>query len=294
MELTRENVLIEALPYIREFYGSVVVIKLGGHVMDNEAMMDSVARDIVLLRYVGIHPIAIHGGGVEISQIMEKMGKEPKFVAGLRITDEETLEIARMVLLGNINQKLVSMIGKHGAKGLGLSGGDVRLVIAKKKDPILVKKKEVDLGWVGEIEKINPEILMIASEKGFIPIVAPIAVDDAGHSFNVNADEVAGSIAMAVKAKKLIMLTDVQGLLKNPSDPSSLVPRLSYAEAKELIDKGIIKGGMIPKISGCMKAIDGGVESAHIINGMHPHSILLELFTKLGIGTMIHKMNNKV
>jgi acetylglutamate kinase len=288
--MRREEILIEALPYIREFYGSKVVIKVGGHALVDESIMDKITQDVVLLRFVGICPVVVHGGGPEITRYMERLGKKPEFIGGLRITDYETMEIARMVLVGNVNERIVSLIGKHGGKGLGLSGNDGSLIVARKKRKQTVgiegEEREVDLGWVGEIETINAEIINITSDKGYIPIISPIAVDNAGNSLNVNADSVAGEIAHAIKAKKLILLTDVPGLLRNPADTASLISQATPAEIKELIAEKIIGGGMIPKVEAGLRAASAGV-TVHIIDGREPHSILLELFTDKGIGTMI-------
>ena len=288
--MRREEILIEALPYIREFYGSKVVIKIGGHALVDESIMDKITQDVVLLRFVGICPVVVHGGGPEITRLMERLGKKPEFIGGLRITDYETMEIARMVLVGSVNERIVSLIGKHGGKGLGLSGNDGTLIVARKKRKQTVgiegEEKEVDLGWVGEIEAINAEIINITSERGYIPVISPIAVDNAGNSLNVNADSVAGEIAYAIKAKKLIVLTDVPGVLRNPADPTTLISRATPAEIKELIAKKVIGEGMIPKVEASLRAASGGV-TAHIIDGREPHSILLELFTDRGIGTMI-------
>ena len=291
--LKRENVLIEALPYIRELRDSITVIKIGGHAMLDQKTMEDIVRDVVLLHYVGVHPIVVHGGGSEITRKMEKIGKKPEFVAGLRITDEETLEIAQMVLVGNVNTRIVSLIGKHGAKGIGLSGKDGCLIVARKKSPqtVLINgvEQEVDLGWVGETERINPEVLMFAVEKDYIPVISPLAVDIDGNSLNVNADTVAGDIASSIKSKKLIMLTDVPGILHDPSDPKSIISQVSVNEVKKLISSETIQEGMIPKIEACVKAIEGSVEKAHILDGGLPHALLLELFTDKGIGTMIYR-----
>ena len=288
--MRREEILIEALPYIREFYGSKVVIKLGGHALVDESIMNKITQDIVLLRFVGICPVVVHGGGPEITRYMERLGKKPEFIGGLRITDYETMEIARMVLVGNVNERIVSLIGKHGGKGIGLSGNDGTLIVARKKRKQTVgvegEEREVDLGWVGEIETINAEIINITSDKGYIPVISPIAVDNAGNSLNVNADSVAGEIAYALKAEKLILLTDVPGVLRNPADPTSLISQATPAEIKELIAKKIIGGGMIPKVEASLRAASAGV-TVHIIDGREPHAILLELFTDKGIGTMI-------
>jgi acetylglutamate kinase len=287
-----EHILIEALPYIREFHDSIMVIKVGGHAMVDAKIMEDIVKDVVLLRYVGIHPIIVHGGGPEITQKMEAMGKKSEFVAGLRITDDETLEIARMVLVGNINTKIVSLIGLNGGKGLGLSGKDGQLIMAKKKALQRImyegKEHEVDLGWVGDVELINPEILIIAAGKGYIPVVAPIAVDEKGNSLNINADTVAGDIAVAMRAKKLILMTDVPGVLQKIGDESSRISRIQIDTVDDLIQKGIISGGMIPKIRSAADGVKRGVEKVHIIDGSKSHSILLELFTDQGIGTMIY------
>lgn len=288
--MKREEILIEALPYIREFYGSKVVIKIGGHALIDESIMDKITQDLVLLRFVGICPVVVHGGGPEITRLMERLGKKPKFIGGLRITDDETMEIARMVLVGSVNERIVSFIGKHGGKGIGLSGNDGTLIVAKKKQKQTVgiagEEREVDLGWVGEIEAINAEIINITSDRGYIPVISPVAVDNAGNSLNVNADSVAGEIAYTIKAKKLILLTDVPGVLRNPADPATLISQATPAEIKELIASNVIGEGMIPKVDACLKAASGNV-TAHIIDGREPHSILLELLTDRGIGTMI-------
>jgi acetylglutamate kinase len=288
--MKREEVLIEALPYIREFYGSKIVIKMGGHALIDESIMDKITQDLVLLRFVGICPIVVHGGGPEITRLMERLGKKPTFVGGLRITDDETMEIAQMVLVGNVNERIVSLIGTHGGKGIGLSGNDGALIVAKKKRKQKVgqagEEQEVDLGWVGEIETINAEILNLTSEQGYIPVISPIAVDTAGNSLNVNADSVAGEIAATIKAKKLILLTDVPGVLSDPDDLTTLIARTTPLELQELIAKKVIGAGMIPKVEASLRAAEGGV-TAHIIDGRKPHSLLLELFTDEGIGTMI-------
>jgi acetylglutamate kinase len=291
MNPSREQILIEALPYIREFHDSIMVIKVGGHAMVDPGLMEDIVQDVVLLRYVGIHPIIVHGGGPEITQKMEQMGKKSEFVAGLRITDDETMEIARMVLVGNINTRIVSAIGTYGGKGLGLSGKDGRLIMARKKalQRVTVEGREhdVDLGWVGDVEVINPEILIMAAGKGYIPVVAPIAVDEHGNSLNINADTVAGDIAAAMRAKKLILMTDVPGVLRDPADESTRISRIKLESIEDMIVDGTIAGGMIPKVLSAASAVEKGVEKIHIIDGSKSHSILLELFTDQGIGTMI-------
>jgi len=293
MTLKRENVLIEALPYIRKFHDSFMVIKVGGHAMVNPEIMDDIIQDVVLLRFVGIHPIIVHGGGPEITEKMKRMGKEPEFVGGLRITDEETLEIARMVLVGNINTEIVSLIGQHGGKGIGLSGKDGKMIMAKKKPSQMIMiedvEHEVDLGWVGDTEIINPEIIDIVTKEGYIPVISPIAMDITGKGLNINADTVAGDIAAALRAKKLVLMTDVPGLLKNPSDRKSRISRVTFDDIEDLIDAEVISGGMIPKMRSAAASVQSGVERVHIIDGSVSHSILLELFTDTGIGTMVYE-----
>ncbi len=293
MTLKRENVLIEALPYIRKFHDSFMVIKVGGHAMVNPEIMDDIIQDVVLLRFVGIHPIIVHGGGPEITEKMKRMGKEPEFVGGLRITDEETLEIARMVLVGNINTEIVSLIGQHDGKGIGLSGKDGKMIMAKKKPSQMIMiedvEHEVDLGWVGDTEIINPEIIDIVTKEGYIPVISPIAMDITGKGLNINADTVAGDIAAALRAKKLVLMTDVPGLLKNPSDRKSRISRVTFDDIEDLIDAEVISGGMIPKMRSAAASVQSGVERVHIIDGSVSHSILLELFTDTGIGTMVYE-----
>ncbi len=286
---TRADILIEALPYIQEFADSTIVIKIGGNAIVEPSILDDIVRDVILLQHIGIHPVIVHGGGPEISEKMERLGKIPEFAGGLRITDDETLEITRMVLVGNVNTRIVSLIGRYGGKGVGLSGKDGRLILARKKAPVIVAgtSDEIDLGWVGETEIINPEILTITSGRGYIPVIAPIAVDLAGNSLNLNADTVSGDIAAALHAKKLILLTDVLGVLSDPSDVDTLISHISASEVDDLIENDTIQGGMIPKIRGGVCAIRGGVSKVHIIDGSKPHSLLLELLTDEGIGTMM-------
>lgn len=291
MSVKREQVLIEALPYLREFYDSIMVIKIGGSIMSSKEILENFVQDLVLLRYVGIHPVVVHGGGPEISQKMARFGKKPVFVGGLRVTDEETLEIARMVLSGNINSQLVTLIGKYGGKGIGLSGKDGQLLIARRKAPIKINGGQdlVDLGWVGEVVKVNPEIVMITAGKGYIPVIAPIAVDNDGNNLNVNADTVAGDIAISLGARKLISITDVEGVKRVPDDPSSVISSFRLSDFNQMVADEIISGGMIPKVEACVKAVEAGVINAHIIDGRKPHAILLELFTNEGVGTMIER-----
>lgn len=287
------NVLIEALPYIKKFHKKKIMIKYGGHAMIDAQAKSSTARDTVLLKYVGMKPIVVHGGGPEISRSMGKLGKEPQFIEGLRVTDQETMDIVKMVLVGKINTEIVANIGLHGGKGVGLSGKDDQLLMARKRAPHVIvnnktgEEKTVDLGLVGEIESVNPEILEDLTSNDYIPIISPIGVDDKGETLNLNADTVAGDVAAKVEAEKLIILTDVPGILKDPQDTNSLIKKLTVEEVLELIDEGIVRDGMLPKVLTCINAIQNGVSSAHIIDGRIKHSILLEIFTKKGIGTMI-------
>jgi acetylglutamate kinase len=287
----REEVLMEALPYIQRFHGKTIVIKLGGHAMVDQEILEMAIRDAVLLQYVGMKVVIVHGGGPEITEKMQAMGKEPKFVGGLRITDRETLEIAQMVLVGKINDGIVSLIARGGARGVGLSGNDGNLMIARKMDPQKVKEggrvTEVDLGYVGEIEHVDPAVLHTLLDKGYIPVIAPIAIDREGTSLNINADTAAGEIAVALKAFKLINLTDVDGVMD--AERTQIYRRLTTAELERLIGDGTVSGGMIPKIASSLNAVKNGVEQAHILNGNRGHNLLLELFTDAGVGTMISR-----
>lgn len=287
--MKREDVLMEALPYIQKFHGRMMVIKIGGHAMVDPTILETVIRDAVLLHYVGIKVVLVHGGGPEITAKMKAMGKEPKFVLGLRVTDGETLEIAQMVLVGKINDGIVSLIAKWGARGVGLSGNDGNLMIARKMEVQRVKEgdreHEIDLGYVGEIESVDPAVLHTLLDSGYIPVIAPIAIDRNGGSLNVNADIAAGEIAIALHASKLIHLTDVDGVMDR--ERQKVYRRLSLADIDTLARGGIITGGMLPKLEAGLRAVRSGVESAHIVNGNKPHNLLLELFTDDGVGTMI-------
>jgi acetylglutamate kinase len=287
------NILIEALPYIKKFHKKKIMIKYGGHAMIDSEAMSSTARDTVLLKYVGMKPMVVHGGGPEISRSMNKLGKEPKFIGGLRITDQETMDIVKMVLVGKINTDIVSQVCLHGGKGVGISGKDNHLIKARRRAPQIIvdnttgEEKTIDLGLVGEIDNVNPEIVEMLTSNEYIPIISPIGVDDSSNTLNLNADTVAGDIAAEVDAEKLIILTDVPGILEDPKDPETLIKKVNIDEIKELIDKGIVTDGMIPKVETCINAIENGVKSTHIIDGRIKHSVLLEIFTKKGIGTMI-------
>lgn len=277
----RAEVLLEALPYIQRFHGKTIVIKLGGLLIEEEEFKDSIYQDLVLLNYVGIKPIVIHGGGSEISKEMKKEGKKPHFVEGLRVTDKETMEILHKSLGGKINKEIVLGLEKYGGMAVGVSGMDGNLVHAEKVD------EGRDLGYVGEVEEINPEVIEYLIDKNYIPVIAPIGADKEGNSLNLNADTVAAGLASSLKAEKLILLTDVPGVLEGPEDEDSLISELKISEAKKLIGEGAVTEGMIPKVQACVESIEGGVNRAHIIDGTSSHSLILELLTESGIGTMI-------
>ena len=283
------DVLIEALPYIKKFHGEKILIKYGGHAMVDEEAKSSTARDTVLLKYVGMKPLIVHGGGPEISRSMEKLGKESKFIKGLRVTDEETMEIIEMVLVGKISTEIVSELIKHDGDAISLSGKDSSLIFAHKTEAKKIDEELVDLGLVGEVDCINTELLDMFLDNDYIPVISPVGIAKDGTSLNLNADTAAGEVASAVGAEKLIILTDVPGVLRDPSDPDSLIQKIRISEVPKLIEDGVISGGMIPKIETCVQAIEGGVKSCHIIDGRKKHSLLLEIFTDEGIGTMIFK-----
>ena len=281
----RANILVEALPYIKRFWNKIAVIKYGGSAMEDKELEKSIIRDIILLKYIGIKPVIVHGGGPEISLEMKKRNKEPRFIDGLRVTDQDTMDITEMVLTGKINTRLVAEINLfisedegNGVKGIGLSGEDARLLIVKKY-------QSADIGFVGEIERINPEILFLLLEKNYIPVIATVGVDQRGVRFNINADTVAGEMAAALKAEKLIYLTDVNGILQDLKEADSVISSLSVAEARKLLESGQLQSGMIPKVKSAIQALENGVQKVHFLNGKHAHSILLELFTDSGIGT---------
>jgi acetylglutamate kinase len=284
------EVLIEALPYIRHFYDRQIVIKYGGAAMDDDTLIHSVMQDIVLMKYVGIRPIIVHGGGPRITTWMDKIGKVPEFVQGLRVTDAETVEIAEMVL-GSINKEIVSRINQHGGKAIGLSGKDANLVLAEKQETQVTdengQKIDVDLGFVGKIIGINTESVSTLDRGGYIPVIAPIGVGVDGQTYNINADTMAGEIASAFQAEKLIMLTDTRGILRDLSDDASLMSTIRMREVDQFIKEGFIAGGMLPKVEACTTALIGGVYKTHIIDGRIPHSLLLEVLTEGGVGTEI-------
>lgn len=285
----KAQVLIEALPYIRTFFGRTFVIKYGGSAMTDPELKKAVALDLILLKYVGLNPVVVHGGGPEISQFMKRVGKEPVFVNGLRVTDAETMELVQMVLVGKVNKELVALINRFGGKAVGLSGHDGNLIVARKRGSggKAGGADGPDLGYVGDVEAINPETIDLLSSKGYIPVVATVASGYNGESYNINADAVAGELAVALKADKLIMLTDVEGIYEDPKDKTSLISALQVDRARQLIESGRIEGGMIPKVEACIRAVENGVARTHIVDGRALHSLLLEIFTDQGIGTMV-------
>lgn len=286
--ITKAEILIEALPYIRKFYGKSFVIKYGGAAQVKEELKESFAKDIALLNFIGIKITVVHGGGPKISATMEKMGKKPKFVQGQRVTDQETMDIVEMVLGGLVNKEIVSLINNYGGKAVGLSGKDGGLIKAKKK---LIKKSSakgvdeiIDIGLVGEVTQVDPHIIISLEKEGFVPVISPVGVGPKGETLNINADYVAASVASALKAEKLILLTDVPGIIDKKD---RIISTLKKQQIKKLIDDGTISGGMLPKVQACIKAIEGGVSKTHIIDGRVAHCMLLEIFTKEGIGTEI-------
>lgn len=279
--IQKVETLLEALPYIRQFYDKTIVIKYGGHAMEEERLKQSFARDIILMKYVGLNPVIVHGGGPQIGELLKKLGKESRFVKGIRVTDNETMDVVEMVLVGKVNKEIVGLINHFGGKAVGLSGKDGGLITAKK-----LKNKGEDMGMVGEVKSVNPKVIETLDRDKFIPVIAPVGVGDDGKTYNINADTVAGKIAAALKAEKLILLTDVQGVLDKSK---KLISVLSVAEAKKLIKNETATGGMIPKLECCLDAIKGGVAKAHIIDGRVEHAVLLEVFTDAGVGTEIYK-----
>lgn len=275
----RAAVLIEALPYIQRFRGRVIVVKYGGNAMVDPGLSASFAEDIVLMRSVGLRPVVVHGGGPQISHLMGRLGKEPEFRDGHRVTDAETMDIARMVLVGKVNREIVSAINRHGPLAVGVSGEDAGLILAEARHP--------DLGFVGDVHTVSPAILERLVAEDLIPVVSTIGADASGQAYNINADAVAGAVAESLSAEKVIYLTDVEGLLGDVSDTSSLISRIEAPALQALLDDGTLTGGMIPKITACLHAVDRGVGSAHLLDGRLPHVVLLELFSDAGVGTMI-------
>ena len=289
--IDKAKVLIEALPYIQRFYNKTIVIKYGGSTMEEERLKRSFALDVVLLKYIGIHPVIVHGGGPQIGELLTRLGKKSQFVDGLRVTDGETMDVVEMVLVGKVNKEIVAMINQQGGKAVGLSGKDGRLIVAQK---LMLKRKDekekiderVDIGMVGEVKRIHPEVIESLEKENFIPVIAPVGVGEGGETYNINADLVAGKIASALKAEKLILLTDVEGVM---DEKKRLIPSLDLQRAVELIEQKVISSGMIPKVNCCLEALKEGVKKTHIIDGTVEHAILLEIFTDVGIGTQICK-----
>ena len=282
--------LLEALPYLQKFYGKTIVIKYGGNAMINGDLKRSVIQDIILMKYVGIRPVLVHGGGPEITAMLKQLGKQSVFISGLRVTDAETMAIAEMVLVGKINTEIVSLLNRHGAKAVGLSGKDADLIKAKKhlaKVHEAGEVREVDIGFVGDVCSVNSDIIHTLLANDYIPVIAPIGVGENGESYNINADYVAGEMASALEAEKLLLLTDVEGIYRDYYDKNSFVSTLSLEEAEQMIVTGSIDGGMIPKVEACVRALSGGTAKTHIIDGRQPHSLLLEIFTDRGTGTEV-------
>ncbi len=289
--IPKAQVLVEALPYMRAFAGKYFVIKYGGQAMVSPDLMESVILDLVLMKYIGIKPVLVHGGGKEVNQVMDKLGKEPCFVNGLRVTDDETMEIVEMVLMGKVNQHIVSLFNQQGAKAVGLSGRDAEILQARRKEKITIgegrEQKKVDLGRVGEIIQINPALIHTISDNGYIPVLSSIGAGLNGESLNINADYVAGELAVSLKAEKLIVLTDVDGIYRESESEIEFISAINRREIRAMIMNGEISGGMIPKVEACLMALDGGVRRTHIIDGRVPHSLILEIFTDAGVGTMV-------
>jgi len=285
----KAGILIEALPYIRKFSGKTLVIKYGGNAMVDRELEESFARDIVLLKHIGINPIIVHGGGPQIGDLLKKIGKESKFVAGMRVTDSETMDVVEMVLGGLVNKDIVNLINSQGGQAIGLTGKDGKLILAKKlkvkqNDPKTKASEIIDIGQVGEVEKINTEVLDMLIHSNFIPVIAPIGVDKNGHALNINADLVAGKVAEVLKAEKLILLTNINGI---QDKKGNVLTGITTKKVKTLISNGTIYGGMLPKIQCAIEAVNNGVRSAHIIDGRVLHAVLLEIFTDEGVGTLI-------
>ena len=285
--IEKAKILIEALPYIRAFSGKTVVIKYGGKAMTEKALKDAFAQDVVLMKYIGLNPVVVHGGGPQINVMMKRLGLEPKFVKGVRVTDSATMEIVEMVLGGIINKEIVTLINRHGGRAVGLTGKDGGLIRAKKakesKGPS-ESDEPVDMGLVGEVEEVDPQVIRNLEQDRFIPVIAPIGSDPEGRTYNINADWVAGAVAASLKAEKLLLLTDVKGIM---DEQGKLLPTLSKKDAARLIKQDVIKEGMLPKVKAALAAVEGGVTKAHVIDGRMPHALLLEIFTDKGIGTEI-------
>ena len=283
--IEKAGILIEALPYIQRLSGKTVVVKYGGAAMLSKDLSEKIMQDITLLKYVGVNPIVVHGGGNDINKMLDKFEIEPQFKDGLRVTDSATMDVVQMVLTGKINKEIVAQLGVAGAKAIGLCGKDAELIRAEK----MPTKDGFDLGYVGHITGVNTKLLKTLAGDEYIPVIAPIGVGKNGESYNINADTVAGEIASALCAEKLMFLTDIDGIREDPDDPDTLIYEISIDEINKYIDSGVISGGMLPKVQGCINAVRSGVKRTHILNGTIPHPILLEIFTDTGIGTMVRE-----
>lgn len=281
--IDKARVLIEALPYIKKFSGKIVVIKYGGSAMINENLKKSVLQDVVLMKLVGICPVIVHGGGPEINAMLKQIDKKPEFIDGLRVTDEQTMEIVEMVLSGKINKQIVMNIQNQGINAAGISGKDGNLLKAQKK---LINGQ--DAGLIGEVVEVNPDLINILIQNDFVPVIAPTGMDDDGNTYNINADYAASAIAGALKAEKLVFLTDISGIMTDVNDDNSVISSITGNEAQKLIKEGVISGGMIPKVDCCFEGVKNGVKTVHILDGRVEHSLLLEIFTDMGVGTMIN------
>jgi acetylglutamate kinase len=289
--IQRAKTLVEALPYIRRFYGKTVVIKYGGSAMEEEQVRRNFALDVVLLKYIGLNPVIVHGGGPQIGDLLTRIGKKSQFIEGMRVTDQETMDVVEMVLVGKVNKEIVSLINQQGGNAVGLSGKDGKLIVARKMKLTRSRGKDeppeiIDIGMVGEVRSVNPDVIDALEKENFIPVIAPVGVGEEGETYNINADLVAGKVASALKAEKLILLTDVVGVM---DEGKVLVPSLESEQAKDLIRRKVISSGMIPKVNCCLDALEQGVTKTHIINGTVEHAVLLEILTDGGIGTQIYK-----
>ena len=292
--LQKAKILVNALPYIKKYYGQTIVIKYGGSAMVDKTARKQFIKDVVLMKYIGINPVIVHGGGPEINEMLKKVGKESKFIAGNRVTDEETVEIVEMVLSGKVNKGIVVDINKYGGKAIGISGKDDNMILVRQKyieekSENSEETKKIDIGFVGEIENINTEIIKVLEKSDYIPVISSIGTDKNGQTYNINADYVAGEIAGKLNADRMIFLTDVDGILLDYHDKQTLIDEIDVYHVNKLIEKGVISGGMLPKVNTCLKAIEKGVENVIILNGKLEHSLLLELFTEEGAGTLIKK-----
>lgn len=282
-EMDKAATLIEAIPYIRKFSGTTVVVKYGGSAMVDEKLKKSVIKDIALLKYIGLRPVIVHGGGKEITALLDRLGKKSEFIDGLRVTDRETADVAEMVLSGSIGKSLVENLEAVGISACGINGKDGHTLLVRKK----LFGSGRDIGFVGEIDKVDIHLVMTLLDSGYVPVISPVGVDSFSQTYNINADYAATAVAGALGAQKLVFLTDVEGILRDKDDPSSIIRRMNAAEARSLIADGTIRGGMIPKTECCIDALDRGVKTVHVLDGRLPHSLLLEIFTASGIGTMV-------